>query len=304
MDLPLLRKDEFYPMVWGVRETEIPLGMRSQAQGNVYYVDFDHALANDDNTGVDPDHPLKTIQQGVLNAEDFDTVIVRSINPDGESVIVLPWASNVNLIGAGVGRYSPLWTPSAGNDNCIVLLASNWKISGFRFFGADDDHDLVYLYGSGHIISDNYFDGGTSAFDGIVVEEDAENIWIVNNWFSLFHNAINTSYAIWILEDAQGIFVLNNAFMDNDNNIVSLGYECFILNNVVQQVGYSYTATKSVDTSAGDNNIVSQNIFEGDYDTAYFGNLADMWVGNKSCDITSGLVGDNGITVATNVPMG
>ena len=132
MDLPLFKKNEFYPMIWGVRETEIPMGMRSVGTGNVYYVDYDHNLANDDNTGVDPDNPLKTIQAAVDRVDDYDFIVVRSIDPSGEQVVTSGDADHVTIIGCGDSRYTPTWTTGTG-EYCLVLNNDGWKVSGFRF---------------------------------------------------------------------------------------------------------------------------------------------------------------------------
>lgn len=64
-NLPLTKLEPFYPGQWGVFGSDDPLGIRTNPQGLVYYVDGSHANANDDNDGTDPNHPLETIQEAI-----------------------------------------------------------------------------------------------------------------------------------------------------------------------------------------------------------------------------------------------
>ena len=301
MDLPLFKKNEFYPMIWGIRETEIPMGMRSVGTGNVYYVDYDHNLANDDNTGVDPDNPLKTIQAAVDRVDDYDFIVVRSIDPSGEQVVTSGDADHVTIIGCGDSRYTPTWTAGTG-EYCLVLNNDGWKVSGFRFLVPAPSIALaggigVVVTGDMNIITGNYFDGGTVGAEGIYTS--GSDTWVMDNFFSLFHSTAG-SVAINASTDGTKLFVINNVFMDNDNHIVSLKPESFITGNTIQQVGYAYTATVSLDTSDATNSIVSRNVFGGDYSIAggFEGDATDMWVGNISDDIAETEVADNGFTVA------
>lgn len=136
MNLPLLRTKPIHLGVLGVEGADNPLGVRTVPSANVYHVDFDHLAAKDTNDGTDPEHPLKTIQAAVDKVGDYDWIVVRSIDPDGENVITNDYTvggNYVKLIGAGPTRYTPVWLSKDLSSACLDLRAVGWHIIGFNF---------------------------------------------------------------------------------------------------------------------------------------------------------------------------
>jgi len=63
--LPIIKFPPFFQGQMGVPGSESPLGVRTQPQGVVFYVDQNHPLATDDNDGVNADAPCESIMGAV-----------------------------------------------------------------------------------------------------------------------------------------------------------------------------------------------------------------------------------------------
>lgn len=321
-DIHLQRLNPFYPGQWGVPGSDNELGIRKMPDSIVLYVDYSHPSANDDNDGTDPNFPLSTIQEAVDKvAHNFDTILVRSINPAGENVVTPDYTdtfSYVSLIGAGNTRYSPYWVSPSNTLPNLSLNAVGWRVKGFRFSsGTGAGSACIELHHtdvSGNdiairtIIEENYFDGLTTARYGIVTH-GCYDVWIVNNTFSLFHNAV-AGGAVPLLVGTTPLaipyrnHIVGNKFYDNDNGAIFPCNGSFIYGNMFQPVGYAYSNTLVLQTSLianpGDDNVVWGNVFPGDYSIVggYRPGAADVWIGNFADDVAEAEVGDNGLTIA------
>lgn len=308
----------FYPPMHGVPGSSQRKGIRQVSGATVYYVDFDHPKASDDNKGWSPEYPFATIQHAVDTVSTGDWIVVASIDSSGESVVTPDYTEDANyvrLIGVPNGsRYAPYWTSDTATDSCLDLRGIGWHISGFRF-GAPTAAACIELRHTDSgandiairtIIEGNYFDGLTVGLCGIE-SHGCYDVWIVDNWFSLFHNAGGSATALWTGTTPLAIpyrnHIIGNRFMDNDNHIDFQMNGGSITDNIVQKTGYAYTATVVVRTTLpgnpGDDNIVSRNVFEGDYSNVggYIAGAADFWTGNISDDTAEAEVGDNAITL-------
>jgi len=112
MLMPLDRLSPFYPGLMGVDGSDVPRGIRSAAQGVVYFVDASHPDASDAHDGTDPEHPLATIQEGIdKNNATIDWAVVPPYK--GQNwIVIAPGVYDENLtpayyckmIGRGVAR--------------------------------------------------------------------------------------------------------------------------------------------------------------------------------------------------------
>lgn len=318
MNLPLLRLHPIYPGQWGVPGSDNELGIRSLPQSTVLYVDYDNAAANDNNDGTDPNFPLSTVQEAVdkVCAKNLDhsVIVVRSMT--SESVVTPAYTDAPSYVKiVGMGRYSPSWASDNAALPCLDLRCVGWTVENFRFLAPTGASCIELRHtdtGANDIsirtqIKNCYFDGQTTGLAGIITH-GAYDVWIVDNFFSLFHNAGGTATALLTGTTPLAIpyrnHVIGNTFMDNDNNIDMTCNGSRFMGNVIQATGYAYTATVNLRTnliaSPGDDNIVTGNFFEGDYSNAggYISGANDMWVGNIAEDTAEAEVGDNGITIA------
>jgi hypothetical protein len=317
--LPLTKLNSFYPGQWGVPGSDAPLGIRSIPQSVTFYVDFDHPAANDANSGTDPENPLSTIQQAVDNLQhNFDQIIVRSIDPAGENVHTPDYTDTfgyISLIGVGDTPYSPYWISPTANLPCLDLNAVGWKISGFRFSPGTTGNciELHHTDVSGNdiairtIIKDCLFDGITTGRYGIVTH-GCYDVWIVNNLFQLFDNAV-AGGAVCLLVGTTPLaipyrnHVVGNVFWDSNNGAIFPCNGSEIKGNVFQPVGFAYPMTLVLQTSVianpGDDNVVHGNVFPGDYSIVggYRAGAADIYIGNLATDVAEAEVGDNGFTI-------
>ncbi|NMC34206.1 MAG: hypothetical protein GYA36_17365 [Veillonellaceae bacterium] len=52
--MPIISFPPMFPGQWGVRGSDAALGLRTLPQSVVYYVDYIHPAADDNNAGTDP----------------------------------------------------------------------------------------------------------------------------------------------------------------------------------------------------------------------------------------------------------
>ena len=310
----------FYPPMHGVPGSSQRKGIRQVAGATVYYVDADHPKASDDNKGWSPEYPFATIQHAVDTVVSGDWIVVMSIDSDGESVVTPDYtegANYVRLVGIpNASKYAPAWESDNAAASCLDLRGIGWHISGFRFYAPTGAACIELRHtdsGANDIairteIEGNYFDGLTEGLYGIE-SHGCYDVWIHDNWFSLFHNAGGTATALVTTTTPLAIpyrnHIYNNYFMDSDNHVeFAMNGSRFGPGNFVQTTGYAYAATNVVVTNPaanpGDDNMVAGNYFEGDYSIAggFRPGAADFWTGNYSDDTAEAEVGDNGITIA------
>jgi len=127
-----------------------------QADSRVFYVDPNHTLASDSNSGEDPAHPLATIAQAVTNCRAYtgDTIFVISndgwvygsatSNPVVETVIVPATKPGIKIIGVGTGPLGVYWQPAAAGETCLTVRAIDVTVMGFAFFGNGSAADGIY----------------------------------------------------------------------------------------------------------------------------------------------------------------
>jgi len=222
--------------------------------------------------------------------------------------------SYVTIAGIGPSRYSPVWQSAAADEIALDLRCLGWRITGFRFYGKASAPciELHHTDLGGNdiairtIIDHNYFDGQIVGETGIE-SHGCYDVWVTDNTFSLWNNAGNTAAGMRTTTTPLAIpyrnHVARNMFYDNDNNMIWSSNGSLFYDNIVQSVGYAYSAVQSFQTSTignvGDDNMVTGNYFSGDYSIAggYRGGAADQWFGNYSPDIAEAEVADNGLTI-------
>jgi len=138
--IPLLtRLTPWYPGQAGIRGSDNSLGLRTEPQGMVWYVDGSHALADDDNDGTNPDGPLETIQAAItLNNATIDWAATPPY--EGMNTIVIapgqyaenltpPYYCRVIGLGMALGNTTDICVdvhPAAGSALAGTGLAAHW----------------------------------------------------------------------------------------------------------------------------------------------------------------------------------
>jgi len=313
--------------IWGIPGTQIEATI---AQGNqqIFYVNPDHTAANDDNYGTDPDAPVATLQELVNRSAGTATIVAPApakfdiiyVGGNIREDVVIPRAAAQYIQVIGVGYpgtpYQPAWIGSNAATASLEVGTWGWRFSNFKF-SAKTAAPCVYLRYAGvgatdavaHVTTIDHclFDGGTTGRYGIV-SGGAFDVWITDNIFQTYHNAV-AGGAIPISTTADGGIalpyrnrILRNQFIDSDNGMSFPCNGSLIMDNIFQQDGFAYDMTivlHTNDGAAGDNNIVTRNLLSGDYSIVggYRGGAADVWSGNFAADVAEAEVGDNGLTI-------
>ncbi len=269
--------------------------------------------------GETPLSAFSTMQEAVDNSLMTSYDVIYVLDSLSETVVTPDYTeapSYISIIGVGPSGYSPSWESGAAASPCLDMRAVGWRVSGFRFLAPTTEACIQLRHtdtGANDIairtqISDNLFDGLTTGRYGIATH-GCYDVWIVNNVFQLFHNAVaGGAIAVWLQTSPLAIpyrqHINGNVFWDNDNHVICPMNGSEVVGNRFQQNGYAYAATQVLQTSVGgnpgDDNIVTENIFEGDYSIAggFTAGAADYWMGNRSDDVAEAEVTADGWTVA------
>lgn len=153
--LPMFKFPPFFIGQIGVPGSDTPLGLRTNPEGIVIYVDQNHPEANDNADGTDPRSPKATIQ-AAINActsghGDFIRVMPGSYV---ENLTVTKDFLTIEGIQLGYGR------PDIEGDRGVALTvhAEGFVAKGLRFAAAAAE-DAVVQQGNGFFYFDCVFDG-------------------------------------------------------------------------------------------------------------------------------------------------
>ena len=302
--------------IWGIGGTARYAKIAGHTAQN-FYVDSTHANAHADNDGTDPEAPFALIQSAVdspfLTAR--STIFVSGASTESVTVPTTI-ADYVNLVavGQGLGGGQPvLWAPAAGDG--LTIDAYGWYVYGFRFQPAADGAGvkLTRVSGAGAegtVIQRCFFDGlwGQGLY-GVELDGAPANVSILNCRFAEF-DASSPCITLTATGTASPYqtHILDCTFQECAEYLTSVvgGWNAsVIMRNVFAEATGDLAATTTyIDLGTGSlgYNIVTQNIFSGDYSntggyTAESQGL-DNWVGNYAADVAEAEVGDNGLTIA------
>ena len=307
LSLPLTRLNPWYPGQMGVPGGWTETGLRTHPTGTVFYVDPNHALANDGQDGTDPNEPMATIDAAIGKCQDHrgDVIIVGAnsawtyANTAGgyatavvESVTMD--VAGVRLIGVTPGTLGVTWNPPAADDMLITVTAIDCIIEGFCFEGLGGCDGIFSLwdgtdnFGDSLTIRHCYFDGDIDT--AIQLEE---------SWYTNIHNCYFENcddYGIYtdpLGSGAAYCHVFGNRFID----VGTSAMECDQMDDSVIAGNYFYNGTAEgggaspdafINTSGGSGgNLVVHNIMSsllgagnGRYDDTCSADANDAWIHN------------------------
>ena len=323
--LPIIKFPEFYGGQMGVPGSEASAGLRSRSQGYVIYVDNQHPDTSDAASGWSSKQPLTTIAAALVRLATL--VTTADINPENSVIVVAPgtYAESVSVIqtthpdfcsivAGGNGQYDVIWQPAAGGD-CLTLDAYGWRVEGIHFQpgSAGAGIKLTRSAGAGAegtVINNCFFDGlwGTGLY-GVEFDGAPANVTIAKCRFAEFDSASPciTLTATGTASPSQA-HIVGNTFQECAEYITSVvgGWNaCLIAGNLFAEATGDLAATTTyIDLGTGSlgYNIVTQNIFGGDYsNTGGYtaeSHALDNWVGNMAFDVGEAETADNGFTIA------
>lgn len=283
---PLLRFKTLFPGQFGVPGSDVPLGIRTNPTGNIYYVDPNHADANDDADGTDPEQPLETITEALTRCANFagDVIAVSANNdwPFGNPAVgrttAIEEAVIVNKHGVSIIGLAPsspigvIWKPPTAAGVACTIRALDVLIEGFAFCESDDgagggtgiycEWNATTAWGDSSHIRHCYFGDG---LDYGIQLEYAWNTFIED---SEFVECVEAGIYSDPADDAPASLVIQrNRFLDcgigqSGAIIVAETVDSLIQGNWIYngtaQSGAG-VALEGIDTHSGGDNIVSGN---------------------------------------------
>lgn len=333
MSLPQIRLQPWYPGQMGVPGSDVPRGLRWRSSGVVFYVDVNHPNATANADGTDPENPLNSITAAFARLAAFHAL--ASVSAVNSVIVVAPGTYNESIniaqttypdyctiLGGGNGRYPVIWRGVNISTAPLTIDAYGWLVDGIHFYPGQGAASVVLTRtagagAEGTVIQNCFFNGGWNQGWGIELDGAPANVSILNNRFAEMpsnHPAItvtDTSTA-----DPYQTHIIGNTFQECDEYITrdcAGGWnQTLVAHNFFPDATHDATFPGGadgtdvfIDMRGGSNgyNTVTGNWLGGTYSNAggYYAGTADNWVGNYSEDVTSGQVGDNGITVAVPV---
>lgn len=289
--------------------------------------------ASDLHDGTDPREPMATLQglidrtaaiaagtgtrQPYLRAH--DVVYIQS--DIAESVITgdtTDMPEGVSIVGVGNDEWTPQWSSDVVTNPCLTLRAFGWNIHNIQFNSPTTSSGirLEWVGASNYnasraTITNCVFDGAYTGFYGIDFAGAPYDVRIDGCEFRE-HTAAGAAYGIIVTSTSMAhplmCKITNNIFWENENHVGSVdqlrtfAVSLFKDNVFVQGTGIPTTLMLDLRGGAQGNNVVTGNIFGGDYSNAggYYANAAapGNWVGNSAEDVAAIQVADNGFTVA------
>ncbi|MCK5561445.1 MAG: right-handed parallel beta-helix repeat-containing protein, partial [Thermoplasmata archaeon] len=245
----------------------LPMNTIAEETGNLIYVDDDNTSGTEDGTET---YPYNTIQEGVVAANEGDTVMVASGIYDGQVHIHNP----LTLIGEDEET-----TIIIGDGSFIgngINIHGNWvNISGFTI---STWHTGIWVHNgctNSSIINNSLI----SNRHGIQIRPGADHT-IRNNTFKFNTNVGLTAYL------APDLNIVNNSFYSNKKGI-NLGV---CAGSLVYHNNFFKNEISVFDSTPWDTNWYHPGLLEGNYWSDYFG--VDDGSGFKHHTIAGDDIGD------------
>lgn len=308
---PLVRAKAIHPGQFGVPGTDSRRGLRTDANGAVFYVDPNAPGVSDLRDGTDPEAPLQTVATALTKCLPYrnDVIVVMANNSwqygnaaDGrttavieEVTITVPGVRLVGVSPAGMGVY---WYPASNGGTCITVHAIDVTIEGF-FFSEGPTYtgcDAIYCEWDGNILFGENLTVRHCIFDDTVDTA----IQIEFSWYCEFHHN-------WFLDcDEYGIYtdvggsacyavdIHHNYFTDCGTAAIALlggADACTIHDNRIYNgnaEGAGVATNEGIDTTGGGSNMITNNFFScllpaaanGDWDDLNDSGATDAWIAN------------------------
>ncbi len=304
--LPLIRDKNRFPGTMGVPGADFASGLRMHPTARVFYVDPNHANANVNNDGTDPEFPLSTVQAAhdKCIAYNGDIILVspsnygdlgattRSTVLSEAAIITTP---GISLIGMQMNGRGVAWDNATGI--CLEIRAPDTFVKGF-WFSSDVAATAVRLeYDTGTTpdrlavacrITECYFAPITEVpLIGITLE-GAQDCIIDNCFFEAVATGIASAASS--SHQATGIRIQNNIFLDCVTGaIVAALNKSFILDNIFH-LGEETGLTLEIDGGAVGLNLAARNILgvaAAGLDASASGGTSDVWTFNQLDDAVS-----------------
>jgi len=289
--------------------------------GTRYFVDA--KVGSDSNSGRTPTAPFLTIAKAFTVIKSGDQIVARG--KIREQLTTPVGVFDVQLIGGANrprhaddhseggaltrGSSGATWTaPASGStaNPLLVIQQQGWVVQGFTWQISGSATDCISLHktddagdderdGAHAEIRYNKFQGVPGAAVGIGIKTNGIGFFKIedNIFLGLITAIAKTGAAGGQVGWGE---IIGNRFSDNTNGIVSPLYRFLVKGNY-----FLATHTKEVDLTGGTANIVTENVFMGDYDVNVAG-TGDVWFNNYSLDAASGEVSDT-TGQTTSVPV-
>lgn len=289
--------------------------------GNKWFVDA--KVGDDNNSGRSKDAPFLTMAAAFAVVDSGDVIFMRG--KVREQLDTPIGVHDVTIIGAanrprhaddlhesstpGRGSSSATWTAPASGSTAVPLLRciqQGWRVERIVFQLSGSATACIGVHKTDDA-GDAERDGGHLEVIGCKLQGTPgtpAGIGIQTNGNGFVHVSDSLIFGFTTAMAKTGAAggqvgwweIVNNRFDGNTNGIVLPLYHSLVKGN-----SFSVTTTKEIDLANGAANVVTENVFLGDYD-ANVAATGDCWFNNYSLDTTSGEVDDT-TGQTTSVPV-
>jgi len=311
---PVLYNYPFHPGQLGVPgSADFNLERVGETEAKALYVDASHTAANDNNDGLNPDRPLKTIQAAVNKVTARGDIIYVAPAFYTEAVVTpndTTGPEDVAIVGTGPTDVFPVWLPVVATSPCLFVRAAGWKVSNFLFSVPRSQAAIVLATGavgissadddaSGAIVQHCIFDGSSTLAGSIGIDllGAPEGVRIEDNYFSCIGGTTGTAIACTAItalgKEPASPIIKDNVFVNGTVFIDIPAKDAIITGNVLMMSANGISPTTYIDLRGYTNDktctysgggVIYMNVFDGTYSNAggYYANTthSNFWSGN------------------------
>jgi hypothetical protein len=263
-------------MKGGYKINGIPVMGEKMTTGTVFFVDSVTGLSG--NSGLDPLHPLATIDQAInkctANKGDVIYCMPNHAETLGDNATSLvPDIAGISVIGLGHGSDMPELTFS-GTSSSINIQAANITFRNLRFIAGISAVAVGVDVSADHfLIEDCMFDFSTTLFDFVIhLQVDAVDYATIRNNRFIAENATAGSNEGIRLDDTHHTKIIGNYFSGDFARAAIIGEDA-IGNSLLIEGNYIHNddtaaASNGIDLNIGFTGMIVNNTIFSLYNTA------------------------------------
>lgn len=263
-------------MKGGYKINGIPIMGEEMTTGTVFFVDS--VTGSSGNSGLDPLHPLATIDQAInkCTANKGDKIYVMPNHAESlgnNATDLVPDIAGISIIGLGRGSDMPEITFASGTSSTINVQAASITFRNLRFIAGISAVAVGVDVSADHFtIEDCMFDFSTGGFDFVIhLQVDAVDYATIKNNRFIAENATAGANDGIRLDDCHHVRIEGNYFSGDFARAAIIGEDAagdslLILHNYIHNDDAA-AASNGIDLNIGFTGMIVENTIFSLYNT-------------------------------------